>query len=575
MPKTAVLLGLLTAFCLTPATLLAGSATIAWNANPETDVVGYVVLYGTQSGVYSFSQSVGHVTTLTLTNLTPGRTYYIGVQAVNADGLTGPISQEVSATVPLAAPSGEMVDQWKARFGITDMTADPDRDGVSNQDEFINGTDPFIPNTWTIAEGATGTFKTRLAITNPGTDTAEITVRFLPQGGTPIVQQYSIPGQSRRTIVANDIAGLENVPLSAEITTQRGGVLVERTMTWGGAEKMDSASTGKAVAGARTAWYFAEGDSALFDTYLVLANTGSTDANVTVTFMLTTGQTVQAGYVVPANSRQSVYANTVPGVGQNSFAMSVQATAPITAERSMYFSTADVVWKGGHESAGVDAPSTQWFMAEGHTGEMFAEYLLLANPNQSAASATVRYLKPSGSTVSATYQLAPTSRTTVMVNEVQGLEDTDVAAAITSTLPIVAERSMYWPGRWGQWYEGHNSAAMPAIGTKWVLSEGETGGAHNAISYFLLANPNGQDATVTLTILRDNGLTPVTVQTTVKANSRLTLNSTEFTLMSGEQFGTIVESTNGVPIAVERSMYWDGEGKTWIAGTNETGALIK
>ena len=575
MRKTILLLGLVTTFLLTPALLRAGSVTVSWNRNPETDVVGYVVLYGTQPGAYTFSQSAGNATTATLTNLTPGQTYYFGVQAVNAGGLSGPVSREVSLKVPVTSPSGETQDQWMARFGIVNMAADPDGDGVSNLDEFLNGTDPFIPNTWTLAEGATGTFKTRLAITNPGTDTAEITARFLPQDGTPIVQQYSIPGQSRKTIVVNDIAGLENVSLSAEITTQRGGVLVERTMSWGGAEKMDSAHTGKATAGARTSWYFAEGDSTLFDTYLVLANTASTDANVTVTFMLASGQAVQASYVVPANGRQSVYANTVPGIGKDTFAMSIQSTSPITAERSMYFITKDTTWKGGHESAGVEAPSRQWFLAEGQTGDTFAEYLLLANPNPLVASATVRYLTPNGAAVAKTYQLAPTSRTTVMVNDVPGLEDTEVAAAITATLPILAERSMYWPGRWGQWYEGHNSAAMPMLGTKWVLSEGETGGAHNAVSYFLLANPNSEDATVALTLLRDNGLAPVIVQATVKANSRLTLNSTEFPLQSGEQFGTVVESTNGVPFAVERSIYWDGEGKAWIAGTNETGARIQ
>ena len=246
----------------------------------------------------------------------------------------------MSLTVPLTSPSGETLDQWKARFGITDMTADPDGDGVSNLDEFRNGTDPFIPNTWTLAEGATGIFRTRLAITNPGTDTAEITVRFLPQGGTPIVQQYSIPGQSRKTVVANDIAGLENAPLSAEITTQRGGVLVERTMTWGGAEKMDSASTGKAVARAPYRLVLRRGRLRPCSTRTSCWPTPvPSTRSVTVTFMLTSGQTVQAGYVVPANGRQSVYANTVPGVGEDSFGMSVQATSPITAERSMYFST--------------------------------------------------------------------------------------------------------------------------------------------------------------------------------------------------------------------------------------------
>jgi hypothetical protein len=566
---------LVAALLLTPVVLLAGSATINWNANPEADVVGYVVLYGMQPGVYAFSQSVGNVTTATVTNLKGGQTYYFAVRAINADGVTSPVSDEVSADIALTSPSGETLDEWQARFAITDMTADPDGDGVNNMDEFLNGTDPFIPNNWLLAEGATGSFRTRLALTNPGTDTAEITIRFQPQGGTAIVQQYSIPARSRRTIVVNDIAGLQDVSLSTEVTTQRGGVLVERTMTWGGPEMMDSADTGKAVESARTAWYFAEGDSTVFDTYLVLANANSVDATATVTFLLAGGQTVQASYVVPANDRQSIYANNVPGVGKTSFGMSVQATAPITAERSMYFSTKDAVWKGGHESAGVESPSTKWFLAEGQTGDVFAEYLLLANPNPSAATATVRYLTPNGTNVVRSYQLAPTSRTTVLVNDVAGLENAEVAAVITSTLPIVAERSMYWPGRWGQWYEGHNSAAMPALGTKWVLSEGETGGAHNVVSYFLLANPNSEDAAVTLTLLRDNSLAPVTVQATVKANSRLTLSSTEFPLQWGEQFGTVVESTNGVSFAVERSIYWDGEGKTWIAGTNETGALIR
>ena len=50
----------------------------------------------------------------------------------------------------------------------------------------------------------------------------------------------------------------------------------------------------------------------------------------------------------------------------------------------MYFG-ADPLWKGGHESAGVTAPSTTWFLAEGATGPFFETFILLANPQPTAA----------------------------------------------------------------------------------------------------------------------------------------------------------------------------------------------
>jgi hypothetical protein len=40
-------------------------------------------------------------------------------------------------------------------------------------------------------------------------------------------------------------------------------------------------------------------------------------------------------------------------------------------------------------------------------------------------------------------------------------------------------------------------------------------------------------------------------------------------------FGTVVESTNGVPIVVERAMYWDAVGQHWAAGLNTTGTRLR
>ncbi len=129
--------------------------------------------------------------------------------------------------------------------------------------------------------------------------------------------------------------------------------------------------------------------------------------------------------------------------------------------------------------------------------------------------------------------------------------------------------------RLGSGTEGHNSIALSAIGTSWALAEGETGGAKNTVSFITMANPNNQDATVNVTIIRANNLPPLSVTKTVKANTRLTLSSMELALGSGEVFGAVIDSTNGVPIAVERSMYWDSPTRAWSAGTNETGFLLK
>ena len=129
---------------------------------------------------------------------------------------------------------------------------------------------------------------------------------------------------------------------------------------------------------------------------------------------------------------------------------------------------------------------------------------------------------------------------------------------------------MYWPRF--PWSEAHNSAGLTATDTRWVLAEGEVGGALGHATYVLLANPGDTDATVTLTFLRDNR-PPLPASFTVPARARVTRAAHEFALEAGEQFGVLVESNR--PIAVERAMYWNGGGEFWSAGTNETATRLR
>jgi ketosteroid isomerase-like protein len=86
-------------FVLLARDAVAQSVTLTWNPNPETNITGYVVSYGTQPYSYSTTLQVGLATTATITQLAPGQTYYFSVQARNAFGLSG-YATEVSTTIP-------------------------------------------------------------------------------------------------------------------------------------------------------------------------------------------------------------------------------------------------------------------------------------------------------------------------------------------------------------------------------------------------------------------------------------------------------------------------------------------
>jgi hypothetical protein len=90
---------------LAAAAQTASSVTLAWDPIPESWVAGYAVRYGTASGYYSSRVDTRNATTVTLTNLTVGTTYYFVANAYTADGQENPPSNEVSYTVPAQTPT--------------------------------------------------------------------------------------------------------------------------------------------------------------------------------------------------------------------------------------------------------------------------------------------------------------------------------------------------------------------------------------------------------------------------------------------------------------------------------------
>src|SRR5262249_15810420 len=154
-------------------------------------------------------------------------------------------------------------------------------------------------------------------------------------------------------------------------------------------------------------------------------------------------------------SRTTIWVDQEPGLGATDVSAKIEAGVPIFAERAMYLSTADQVFAGGTAGAGIPAPATEWFVPEGAPGLFFDMYILIDNPSEEDANVTITYLLLAGQTVEKVYLVAKQSRVTIGVdNEDRLLGATEVSARVTSTngVPILVERSMWWPSP--NWYEG-------------------------------------------------------------------------------------------------------------------------
>jgi hypothetical protein len=290
-----------------------------------------------------------------------------------------------------------------------------------------------------------------------------------------------------------------------------------------------------------------------FDEYLLLSNPGGEDARVSVEYLRKQEQPLVREYYVAAGSRATVSVDDL--LPYDEVSMHVTSDQGIVAERAMYYNYGGL-YPGGDASIGMPRVSTGWFLAEGYTGPGFHTWLLMSNPSDYLARVKVSYLREEGEPLEQEYELLPRSRSTVYVNQVPGLGSTGVSVLAESLngVGFVAERAMYFDfyGRKG----GSGGVGLAELSTQWFLAEGYTGAGFD--TWLLLANPGEETAQVEVDFLLE-GKSRVTRPLEVPPRSRYTLH------VNGEvppgNVSTRVTSTNGVPLAAERAMYFDYRGR--------------
>ncbi len=103
-----------------------GGLTLAWDANKETDLAGYKLYYGTESGVYGEPVVLEAITQYTLKGLEIGVTYYLVLTAFDTFNNESDYSVEINGIA-------KDVIRPKIPDGFMEVTVD------------INRTNPVTP----------------------------------------------------------------------------------------------------------------------------------------------------------------------------------------------------------------------------------------------------------------------------------------------------------------------------------------------------------------------------------------------------------------------------------------------
>ncbi len=397
--------------------------------------------------------------------------------------------------------------------------------------------------TWYLAEGSTnGGFETWVLVQNPNDHAANVNLQYMTPSGPVAGPSYTLSANSRKSFfVADTVPNQWSV--STKVTSDR-AVIAERSMYWGGYRE---GSNSIGVTARASTWYLPEGCTAGgMESWVLVQNPNGSAAHVSLTYMTPSGPVQGPAATIAANSRKTFsVADTVPN--QWSVSTKVTSDTPVIAERSMYGTSGGVrTW--GHDSVGVKAASSRWYLAEGCTNGGFETWVLVQNPSSSAAHVSLTYMTPDGPVTGPSKTLAANSRQTFNVAEsVPGAWA--VSTEVTSDVPVIAERAMYGGGR--TW--GHDSIGASSPSTDWYLAEGCTQTGFE--TWVLVQNPNNSAVTVTLTYMTAAGQVNGPV-VSLAANSRTTFNVAEAVPLEWE-VSTHVHVDAGAGVIAERAMYGD------------------
>jgi hypothetical protein len=369
----------------------------------------------------SFNKDSGEVVEQTV-GIMPHSRYTISVDSVpGMDAAT--FAMQVSASGPVVAERAIYFSDG----GLTDGTVS------------LGITEPS-PD-WYFAEGFTAeSFNTFLLLYNPGDTAVNARLDFHVENGGTYEHGVRIEPHSRYTVSADAIPAVSAASFSTEVHAD-GPIVAERAMYF----TMGYITGGHASMGAAepsTTWYFSEGCTRqFFQSYILICNPGDLDTVVGIDYYLNDAS-VRYEYLVRARGRLTIPISLQGGLSNTEMAFTVTSGYPVVVERSVYYDLDS--HRGGTCTMGSPQTSPTWFFAEGFTDGAFDTFIMLSNPSSTPANVVVIWGREDGTVLSIGYVISPQRRVTIAVDNVPGLERASFSTIVSSDVPIMAERTMYF-----------------------------------------------------------------------------------------------------------------------------------
>src|SRR5579884_533092 len=303
-----------------------------------------------------------------------------------------------------------------------------------------------------------------LAILNPTSTTARVTITYQTSTGRTITRTFQVAGH--HTYIRNVNADLG--PHVSAAATVAADVAI-------GASRVNYQDRKSVVvpgnARQSTTWYFATGNTGgKYRVYLAIQNTSNAAVGVRIRLMPGHHKAFDVYRSIPATSRKTLKINNF--VHHDSVGITVYANRPVVANRTIK------VLNGVNSKHGATSPSRTWYFAGGPRNPAAHNWLNISSPNSKYTFVTISAYGPDGALLRTKNRwLKPNARVGIFIRTFAG--QNDAAVKLTASRPIVAE-DMTYVGRQHDAYTDTFGVRAPVTTRLFPAVSTQSAGSHQA-----------------------------------------------------------------------------------------------